>query len=95
MPSVARSHQDDKKPLIDLSPATWVMYFRRVKVVLSKSGLWLGPARVIMTAPVPQWSGSVHEPTGQVGVVRVSHGSELIRSHLTQRGRCSERVVYL
>ena len=38
------------------------MYFRRVKAFRGavgappKSGLWLGPARVIMTEPVQQWS---------------------------------------
>ena len=54
------------------------MYFRRGKVTRraigapSKSGLWPGPARVIMTWAVQQWSGSVHSATGQVGVVWVS-----------------------
>ena len=33
------------------------------------SGLWLGPARVIMTEAVQQWSGSVHSTTGEIGVV--------------------------
>ena len=41
------------------------MYFRLGKVTRgaigpSESGLWLGPARVIMTEAVHQWSESVH-----------------------------------
>ena len=66
---------------------TWVMYFRRGKVTRGpmgappKSGLWLGPACVIMTKAVQQWSESVHSTTGQIGVVWVSHGNKLIRCH--------------
>ena len=51
------------------------MHFRREKVTRgvvgapSMSGLWLGAARVIMTE---QWSGSVHETTGQVGAITLS-----------------------
>ena len=56
-------------------------------------GLWLGPARVIMTETVQQWSGSVHSTTGRTGVLRVSHGNKLIRCHPTQLRRCSEREV--
>ena len=73
------------------------MYFRRGKVTRgaigapSKSGLWLGPARVIMTSQ--QWSGSVHSTTGQIGVVWLSHGNKLIRCHPTQLRRCSEREI--
>ena len=76
-----------------------ILYFRRGKVTRdavgapSKSGLWLGPACVIMTEAVQQWSGSVHSTTGQIGVVWVSHGNKLIRCHPTQLRRCSEREV--
>ena len=59
----------------------------------SKSGLWLGHARVIMTEAVHRCSGSVHSTTGQVGVVWVSHGNKLIRCHPTQLRRCSEREI--
>ena len=81
---------------IDLSPGRSVMYLRRGKVTRgvvgapSKSRLW---ARVIMTEPVQQWSGSVRETMGQVGVVWISHGNKLIKSHPTQLRRCSEREV--
>ena len=74
-------------------------YFRRGKVIRgaigapSKSALWLGPARVIMTEAIQQWSGSVHSTTGQIGVVWLSHGNKLIRCHPTQLRRCSEREV--
>ena len=73
------------------------MYFRRGKVTRgangapSKSGLWLGPARVIMTESVQQWSGSVLSTTGQIRVVWVFHGNKLIRCHPLRR--CSEREV--
>ena len=74
------------------------MYFRRGKVTRgigapSKSGLWLGPARVIMTEATQQWSASVHSTTGQIGVVWLSHGNKLTRCHPTQLRRCSEREV--
>ena len=75
------------------------MYFRRSKVTRgaigapSKLGLWLGPARVIMTEAVQQWSGSVHSTTGQIGVVWVSHGNKLIRCHPIQLRRCCERKI--
>ena len=59
----------------------------------SKSGLWLGPARVIMIEAIQQWSGSVHSTTGQIGVVWLSHGNKLIRCHPTQLRRCSEREI--
>ena len=75
------------------------MYLRRGKVTRgaigapSKSGLWLGPARVIMIEAVQQWSGSVPSTTRQIGVVWVSHGNKLIRCHPAQLRRCSEREV--
>ena len=46
-----------------------------------------------MTEGVQQWSGSVRSTTGQIGVVWVSHGNQLIRCHPTQLRRCSEREV--
>ena len=73
------------------------MYFRRVKAFRGavgappKSGLWLGPARVIMTEPVQQWSSWAHNTTGQVGVVWLSRGDKLTRSHPTQLRHWSER----
>ena len=95
----SRAQHTNRKENFDLAPGTCVMYVRRGKVTRgaigapSKSGLWLGPARVIMTEAVQQWSGSVHSTTGQIGVVLVSHGSKLIRCHPTQLRRCSEREV--
>ena len=59
----------------------------------SKSGLWLGPARVIMTEAIHQWSGSVHSTTRQIVVVWVSRGNKLIRCHPTPLRRCSEGEV--
>ena len=98
MPLVAPSTRFARKTLIwNLEPG--VMYFRRCKVTRgaigapSKSGLWLGPARVIITEAIQQWSGSVHSTTGQIGVVWLSHGNKLIRCHPTQLRRCSEREV--
>ena len=98
MPLVAPSTRLARKTLI-LEPRTWVMYFRRGKVTRrpigapSKSGLWLGPARVIMTEAIQQWCGSVHSTTGQIGVVWLSHGNKLIRCHPTQLRRCSGREI--
>ena len=98
MPSVVHGTQHFEKPFICHLEA-WVLCFRRGKVTrghvgaLFKLGLWLGPTRVIMTERVQQWSGSVHETTRQVGVVWISHGKKLTRSHLTQLRRCSEREV--
>ena len=81
MPSIAPNEQLAMKN-VDLESGTWVMYFRRGKVTRgaigapSKSGLWLGPARVIMTEAIQLWSGSVHSTTGQIGVVWLSHGKK-------------------
>ena len=96
MPSIAPKTRLARKN-VNLEPGNWVMHFRRGKVTRgaigapSKSGLRLGPARVIMTEAVQQWSGSVHSTTGEIGVVWVSHGNKLIRCHPTQPRRCSER----
>ena len=55
-----------------LRSGTWVMYFHRGKVTRgaigapSKSGLLLGPARVIMTeegSPTMEWIGAIHDRT--------------------------------
>ena len=94
----SRAQHTTRKENVDLEPGTWVMYFVGAKTrgaigAPSKSGLWLGPARVIMTEAVQQWSGSVHSTTGQIGVVWVSHGNKLIRCRPTQLRRCSEREV--
>ena len=97
--AISRAQHTTRKENFDLAPGTWVMYFRRGKVTRvaigapSKSSLCLGPARVIMTEAVQQWSGPVHSTTGQIGVVQVSHGNKLIKCHPTQLRRCSEREV--
>ena len=97
--AISRAQHTIRKEKVNLEPGTWVMYFRRGKVIRgaigapSKSGLWLGPARVIMTEAIQQWIGSVHCTTGQIGVVWLSHGNKLIRCHPTQLRRCSEREV--
>ena len=97
--AISRAQHTTRKENFDLAPETWVMYFRRGKVTRGpmgappKSGLWLGPACVIMTKAVQQWSESVHSTTGQIGVVWVSHGNKLIRCHPTLLRRCSEREV--
>ena len=97
--ATSRAQHTIRKGNGNLEPGTWVMYFRRGKVTRgaigapSKSGLRLGPARVIMTEAIQQWSGSVHSTTGQIGVVWLSHGNKLIRCHPTQLRRCSEREV--
>ena len=97
--AIGRAQHTTRKENVDLSPGTWVMHFRRGKVTRgaigapSKSGLWLGPDRVIMTEAVQQWRGSVHSTTGQIGVVWVSDGNKLIRCHPTQLRRCSDREV--
>ena len=87
--AACRARRAVRKENVDLEPGTWVACFRRGKVTRgaigapSKSGLWLGPARVILTEAIQQWSGSVHSTTGQIGVVWLSHGNKLIRCHLT------------
>ena len=97
--AISRAQHTTRKENVNLESGTWVMYFRRGKVTReaigapSKSGLWLGPARVIMTEAVQQWSGSVHSTTRQIGVVWLSHGNKLIRCHPTQLRRCSEREI--
>ena len=97
--AICRAQHTARKENFDLAPGTWVMYFRRGKVTPgaigapSKSGLWLGPARVILTEAIQQWRGSVHSIAGQIGVVWLSHGNKLIRCHPTQVRRCSEREV--
>ena len=69
--AIGRAQHTIRKDNVNLEPGTWVMYFRRGKVTRgaigapSKSGLWLGPARVIMTEAIQQWSGSMHSTTGQ------------------------------
>ena len=97
--AISRAQHKTRKENVNLESGTWVMYFRRDKVTRtangapSKSGLWLGPARVIMTEAIQQWCGSVHSTTGQIGVVWFSHGNKVIRCHSTQLRRCSEREV--
>ena len=97
--AISRSQHTTRKENVNLEPGTWVMYFSRGKVTRgasgapSKSGLWLGPARVIMTEATQQWCGSVHSTTGQIGVVWLSHGNTLIRCQPTQLRRCSEREI--
>ena len=84
---------------VNFESGTWVLCFRRGKVTRgafgapSKSGFWLGPARVIMTEAIQQWCGSVHSTTGQIGVVWLSYGNKLIRCHPTQLRRCSKREI--
>ena len=86
--AINRAQHTRRRETIHLSLGTWVMYFCRGTVTRgvvgapSKSVIGPGPARVIMT-----------EPTGQVGVVRIPHGSKSIRNHPTQLRRCSEREV--
>ena len=58
--AITRAQHTTRKENFDLAPGTWVMCFRRGKVTRgaigapSKSGLWQGPARVIMTEAVQQ-----------------------------------------
>ena len=53
--AISRAQHTTRKENFVRARGTWVMYFRRGKVTRgaigapSKSGLWLGPARVIMT----------------------------------------------
>ena len=50
--AISRAQHTIRKEHVNLEPGTWVMYFRRGKVTRgaigapSKSGLWLGLARV-------------------------------------------------
>ena len=98
--AISRAQHTIRKDNFNLEPGTLVMYFRRGKVTRgaigapSKSGLWLGPAHVIMTEAIQQWSGSVHSTTGPIGVVGLSHGNKLIRCHPTQLRRCSESCKF-
>ena len=70
--AISRAERTTRNEHFDLALTTCVMHFRRGKVTRgavgapSKSGLWLGPARVIMTEAVPQWCGSVRSTTEQV-----------------------------
>ena len=97
--AISHAQHTTRRENFYLATGTWVINFRRGKVTRgvigapSKSGLWLGPATVIMTEAVQQWSGSVHSTTRQIVVVWVSHGNKLIRCHPTPLGRCSEREV--
>ena len=97
--AISRAQHTIRKENVNLEPGTWVMCLRRCKATRgaigapSKSGLWLGLARVIMTEAIQQRSGSVHSTTGQIGVVWLSHGNKLIGCHPTQLRRCSEREV--
>ena len=91
--TISRAQHTTRMESFDLARGTRVMYFRCGKVTRGaigapfKSGLWLGPACVIMTEAVQQWSGSVHSTTGQIGVVCVSHGNKLTKCHPTQLHR--------
>ena len=97
--AISRAQHTTRRENFYLATGTWVINFRRGKVTRgvidapSKSGLWLGPARVIMTEAIHQWSGSVHSTTRQIGVVWVSRGNKLIRCHPIPLRRCSEREV--
>ena len=77
--AISRAQHTTHRENFYLATGTWVINFRRGKVTRgvigapSKSGLWLGPAPVIMTEAVQQWSGSVHSTTRLIGVVWVSH----------------------
>ena len=96
---ISRAQHTIRKENVTLELGTWVMYFRGGKVTRgaigapSKSGLWLGPARVIMTEAIQQLSGSVLSTKGQKGVFWPSHGTKLIRCHPTHLRRCSEREI--
>ena len=98
--AISRVQHTTRKENFDLAPGTWVMYFRRGKVTRgaigapSKSGLWLGPARVIMTEAVQQWSGSILVVHSFCDFVRfsvflsregISHCSSQLRTCLADR----------
>ena len=73
--AISRAQHTTREKNVNLEPGTWVMHFRRGKVTRrvigapSKSGLWRGPARVIMTEDIQQWGGSIHSTTRQIGAV--------------------------
>ena len=58
--AISRAQHTTRKENVNLESGTWVTYFRRGKVTRgaigapSKSGPWLGPARVIMTEAIQQ-----------------------------------------
>ena len=89
------------KRLFDCTPGRWVMYFRRAKGRGAgeqshgqKLGSWLGPARILMTEPVQDWSQQSEELISQkISVVWVSHGNRLLRCHPSQLRNCSEREL--
>ena len=69
--SISRAQLTAGRETIELSPGTWVVYFRRGKVTPGVIGapstcLRLGSARVIMTESVQQWSRSVHCTTANL-----------------------------
>ena len=92
--AISRAQHTTRSENFLLSLGTWVMCLLRGKVTRgvvmapSKSGLWLGPARLIMTESVStkEW---ICVFDGQIGVVWTSHGNALIRVTLQLR-RCSE-----
>ena len=63
--AISRAQHTTRQENVNLESGTWVMHFRRGQVTRGaigapfKPGLWLGPARVIMTEAIQQWSGSV------------------------------------
>ena len=78
--AISRAQHTTRKKNFDLAPGTWVMWSRRGKVTRgaigapSKSGLWLGPARVVMTdtSSTMEWIGAFHDRTNRccLGVAR-------------------------
>ena len=64
--AISRAQHTIRKENVNLEPGTWVKYFRPGKVTRgaigapSMSGLWLGPARVIMTEDMV---GAFHDRT--------------------------------
>ena len=69
--AISLAQQMIRKENVNLEPGTWVMYFRRGKVTRgaigapSKSGLWLGPARVMHDRghSTMEWVGALHDRT--------------------------------
>ena len=86
--AISRAQHTTRTENFDLTPGTWVMYFRRGKVTRGAIG-----------APSKQVSGwDLHVSScprqSNNGVDRwLSHGNKLIRCHPTQLRRCSEREV--